>query len=447
MKTFLQTLGLTLATLPIAWAAPVDLQPEYYSKNGREAVVRFQGVFETEYKDPKALGRLSRERRKDYIANEIDPTLKFVFGPLTNRWMGSPLKTGRISVDWAGAKKVGEKVLLRYRYQGTWIIHKNLARQESFELPVPYSTRSVMSRRWKACTDTDPGNQTPDIFWYFWDPARDGCDHRDGQHYQTVQVQVGDETPNTASTRPEYDRLIRVDSQTGEKHLSMTFAFGYAEDPKQPNPDRDRDEGVVEYRKFLRFMRQAWPGASERKILQGEYLTATQKNLAIGRQFTGIRSGINVSVKVVVAAGVDPMVLFAKSFAEEHDGLFSWMGHSNLGEGFDSDYLEYIVEENSDTHSITDQYQVIYWGGCNSYSYYVDPFFRLKGGTKNLDIIANGLPSYFTVNATNSEVVFNAFFHWQRRTTYQTIVNRLEEQMAEWGDDVLVVVLGDEDNE
>ncbi|MGZ3693540.1 MAG: hypothetical protein ACXWQO_05075, partial [Bdellovibrionota bacterium] len=194
----------------------------------------------------------------------------------------------------------------------------------------------------------------------------------------------------------------------------------------------------------------------ETKILQGEYRGASQPTKVIGHRFAGNLRGVEVVVNIVAAAGVDQMQLFAKSFAHDHDGFFGWFGHSRVGSGFDAENFWNMVVRSPDYYSVTPKYQLVYWGGCNSYSYYTLPFFEFKAqvahgsdpkGTKGLDIIANGLPSYFNLNADNAGIALKHLLNWEARPSYQTIVNELEARAHSSGIDVLVAVLGDEDNE
>ena len=113
------------------------------------------------------------------------------------------------------------------------------------------------------------------------------------------------------------------------------------------------------------------------------------------------------------------------------------------------------MRQNPDVFNITKNHQLIYWAGCNSYSYYTKPFFDFKvdifnqdfKGTKGLDIISNGLPSYFSLNAKNAIVLARAFINYaDKKTSYQDIVNQIETQSNLNGIDVLVNVIGDEDN-
>lgn len=149
------------------------------------------------------------------------------------------------------------------------------------------------------------------------------------------------------------------------------------------------------------------------------------------------------------------MELFAQSYAHDHDGFFSWFGHSRVGSGFDAEQFDSMLKYNPEYYSLTSQYQLVYWAGCNSYSYYTQPFFKQKSkldpandptGSKNLDIIANGLPSLFSFNADNAIILHKALLSWENTTSYQKIVTQLEKRAARSYYSVLVNILGDEDN-
>lgn len=426
--------------------AEPQFETNFYSSSGREHAVSYEAVVRTRYTDLSAFKAMSASARKSFIRAEIEPVLKFQFGPLTHRELGGPLKTTGVTVAWSKAQLISGYVEVPYRYEGVWILRKDLAVGGGFLIPVPKNVRLVYKDGWKRCTDPHPDHQTVSFLWYYWDPSRSGCDHQRGIEYEEISVSIGAQTLNEARTYPEYERLFRI--KDGRKTLTLTFGFGYVEDPSRPEPERDLDPGMVEYRKFADGVWRMLRGSSlkESAILQGEYEGATDPEVRIGRRYEAVISGVDVTVNVIAAAGVDQMLLFAKSFAHDHDGLFAWLGHSRVGSGFDADQFGMLLHSYPSYYSVTDAYQVIYWGGCNSYSYYTLPFFETKGGTKNLDIIANGLPSLFGFNAMNATVVLRAFLDWSDRPSYQDIVDRIEAGAERYGVTVLTAVLGDEDN-
>ena len=86
---------------------------------------------------------------------------------------------------------------------------------------------------------------------------------------------------------------------------------------------------------------------------------------------------------------------------------------------------------------------------------YFLPFFNAKAqasggadpnGTRGLDIIANGLPTYFSLNATNAQILLGHLTHWDQPVSYQAITQEIEGAARKLGDTVMVSVLGDEDN-
>ena len=449
----LVTLAVVVAALGQASAqtrAPGRDNRFFSSFKGREHAVSFQGVYRTDETALETFTTMSDEDKNYFVMGNMLPLMDYLFGPLVERALAGPQRTTEIVVDWANAKLVNGVVELPYTYKGLWIIFLDAAGQPSIDLPLPYNRQLTFTPNWKNCTDSNPEHQTEGFYWYFYEPSRPGCDQVEGTHYQTVKVTIGKQTPNQTNTTPEYDRML----SNGD--MTLTIAFGYVSDPADPNPATDVDAGISEFRKFLRQMSAKYPQFKTEDILQKEYKSATKPELVIGRRYTGEMNGAKVVVNVVAAAGIDQMELFAKSYAHDHDDLFAWFGHSRVGSGFDAQRFGWMVEEDPSYYSISTAYQVIYWGGCNSYSYYTLAFFDSKkkastaaniydpNGTKNLDIIANGLPSYFMVNAYNAGITVDSFLNWTAKPTYQKMIEEIEKGI-QWTN-VLVAVLGDEDN-
>lgn len=432
--------------------------PQFYSSIGKEVVAKFKAQFRTRYTQEE-FAKITTFDKRSIEQYEIPSTYAFLFGPLTERSMGGSKRDQKITVNWSSAKTGDDGLIeVTYSYKGTWLIEKET--ETSFELPLPYNTYVVMTDKWKNCTDSAPDHQTESFFWYFWDPTRYGCDHQLGKQYQNITVKISDETTPTYETYPEYQKLLQ--SAGIKNNLQMTFAFGYVEDVANPNPEKDMDFGMGQFQTFLRSVRSMKTELKlkETPILEREYQNDTQSvprpDQKIGVRFIGKKDGVTITINVVAAADVDQMVLFAKSFAHDHDGFFGWFGHSRVGSGFDANNFGSMVRRDASYYSISPNYQMIYWAGCNSYSYYSLPFFSFKSalnptddpnGTKNLDILGNGLPSLFAFNAYNAKVTLDAMVNWQNPTSYQKIVDQLENHAAQWGTKVLVNILGDEDNE
>lgn len=469
MRSLLLVLASLIVNLPV-WAAPqptlsktlshrqrpVDflkpsIKPLYYSLSGTEVKVKFSASFRTQT-SLEDIAKLTESEKSSMERYEIGGTMDFLFGPLSHTQLGSPQRTFQLQVNWVEAKALANGgTEIPYSYESLWIVNNILLEQPSIEIPVPYNSEIVYSPRWKRCGDSAPEHQNRSYFWYYWDPNRTGCDHVQGTHFQMTKMEIASKTLNTAGTSPEYSRMIRI--KNGRPTLAMTFAFGYVEESNLNNPFTDKDIGAREFQNFIRHLRQVLPGYVETPINIQSYIGYEDREAQdIGIKFTQVGTDLDIEVKAVVNFNVDQMELFAKSYAEEHDGLFAWFGHSRVGSGFDAQNFAAMLKRYPDKLSITPDYQIIYWGGCNSYSYYTLPFFQQKAtaqdpmGTKGLDIIANGLPSYFILNSINARAALQAFLHNRGKTTYTELINRIEGYARSYGITVLAVVLGDEDN-
>lgn len=428
-----------------------DFQPLLYSPYGEELTVSFDGIYLTNFKSIEEMNLALPSDRSNYVAYSIEPALKYLFGPLTHRGWAGIKKTLSLEPHWDAARMTERGVELPYSYRGLWLIDVRFLDQRRTPIPLPYNTSILLSPRWQDCTDQEHNTQS--FYWYYWDPSRYGCDHKVGQHYQNITPSLSLATQETQQTFPEYQRMKR--EREGRRVMPMTFAFGYYKEPENPNPDKDLDVGAREYQVFLRELKKILPANhKESKIMKSTYPNSWGRDWLVGHRYTFTQNDVEFDIKVVMNAGVDQMLLFARSYAEENDGYFGWMGHSRVGSGFDAHRFEMMVRENPERYSISKDYQLIYWGGCNSYSYYTEPFFAMKAlvnpddpqGSKALDIIANGLPSFFSLNSDNAIIHLKALLGWANPRSYQSLLQEMENQARQQGTRVLAVVLGDEDN-
>lgn len=429
-------------------AAPIasaNLSEQLYSESGREYRAHFQAVYLTRF-----------ERIEDLQATQLSAlirqTTKFLFGPLTYRALGGIQKGEIITPHIELATITNGRVVVPYSYDAVWMIHAEKILNQQLILPLPYSANDFSQTDWLTCTDRyDEDHATLSFLWYFWDPTRPGCKHREGVDFQNVQINFDEETLQTKNTFPQYDLMNH--KVNGRTQFAMTFAFGYVEDIANPKPFTDSDPGMYQFQLFYNTVRRALipMGFQESSILQSEITFGSRK---IGARFTGRLDGIETVVNVVANAGVDQMELFADSFGKKHEGFFGWFGHSRVGDGFDANNFSRLVKMNP-KYSLTEDYQLIYWAGCNSYSYYTLPFFDLKAqlnpeadpnGTRHLDIISNTLPSLFAFNAANANILFQSLMRRNEKASYQSIVDQIENLALRSGYDVIVNVLGDEDN-
>lgn len=430
-------------------AASAALNTELYSKSAEEYKVSYEAVVKTEFKTLDQVKNFSKYQKQEFEEYVIKPTTKFVFGPLTHRSLGGEQKGYSYNVNWEKAYIDTGFVYIPYQYNGLWLVNKTVS-GKSFQLPLPLHYKSVRTQQWKNCTDSIPEHQDIESYWYYWDPTRPGCDNKLTQHYQIIDIQLLEKTQQTKASYPEYEKMKRNNT------VKLSFGFGYVEDETNPQPFSDTDYGMQQMRSFVTMARNRLRvyNFKETDILEKEYLGSQVDNRKIGTLFSFTKNGIAYEVKIIAAGSIDQMELFAKSFSHDHDAFFGWFGHSRVGNGFDAYKFASLMRQDKQFYSLTPDYQLVYWAGCNSYSYYTKPFFDFKSnllsgdvkGTKSLDIISNGLPSYFSLNAANADVLLAAITDLEKRMSYQEIIDRIERQSNQTGIYVLANVLGDEDN-
>lgn len=444
------TLAIFTVLMLIGSSCLAGAELEFYARAANEYKVSFSAVIKTDFKSVEQVQAFTNYQKEDFVERVLRPTTKYLFGPLTYRSLGGEQKGFELDAQWSEAYLEDGVVIVPYNYSGQWLVNTRVDKMPQLELPLPLHVRSLRTPRWKNCTDSLPEHQDLESFWYYWDPSRSGCDHKVGVHYQLITPEFSKKTKPTKVSYPEYQNMLR------DNKMSLTFGFGYVKDPADPQPFSDSDFGMGQMRNFVSLLRRELRhyNFQESEILENEYLGSSSESRKIGARFEFEKNNVQFEIKVVASGSIDQMELFAKSFSHDHDAFFGWFGHSRVGNGFDADQFSGMLRRNKNFYTLTPNYQMIYWAGCNSYSYYTKPFFDFKAnlikndsaGTKSLDIISNGLPSYFSLNASNALILTQAMVNFERPTSYQEIINRIEAESNAEGIYVLANVLGDEDN-
>ena len=295
---------------------------------------------------------------------------------------------------------------------------------------------------------------------------------------------------------PEYDRLFGVGN---DKSQLVVYAF-FGVDKDETNPD---DLLAQEAAKFLRTMLRAQPNYrvvktepfaflldlyvdtdSGRKKLEGvtydamlgwiidksgypaEVGSDATKMAALRRQalekLTERFIYWDVPLSVKDASGREKTVTVeVRSFYGYEDGsqdarqhaqwryleafwygdVFLYNGHSHFGHG----PLEPTLYNPG---NFNDRYQIMLVNSCISFNYYHQDFFEKKpGGTKNLDMIVNGLPSYVLDGGVATARFLDGLVSG-KQPTYPALLEsmRLDFSWGERGYDPMRVVDGELDN-
>lgn len=406
------------------------LADSYYATKGNQVSVQLEASYlaNINFQD------LQNQNVQARLRKSILKTLTYLYGPTTNRNIGGISKIENVAINFAQSTIENNQLKIPYEYQAIWLISDKLSKRSSLDISIPFNEEILITENWKKCTDHEPIHQTQKLFWYYWDPNREGCDHQLNVHYQNVTVQFAQRMNQDLAGRPQYHRLIqRKDGQ----HLNMTFAFGYINNDSQKNPDTSQDQGMYSYRELLKLLRKnklIKKSFQESPINLNEYYGYRNENQIIGTRFKGSKDGVPVTIKVVTASNIDQMELFAKSYLQDHDSTFAWFGHSRVGEGFAASQVLELLKINKTSYSLTNDYQILYWGGCNGYSYFTTPFFKMKAkkfsefenDRSNLNIISNALPSLDHLSGRNAMAFFESIFYWEKSKSYKEIIDDLE---------------------
>lgn len=406
------------------------LADSYYAAKGNQVNVKLEAIYLANVK----LQDLQSQNIQARIRKNILKTLTYLYGPTTNRQIGGISKVENVDIDFNNISIANNQMMIPYRYQAVWLISDKFIKKNEFEISIPFNEEILITENWKKCTDHEPIHQTQKLLWYYWDPQRNGCDHQLNVQYQNVAVHLVHQLAQDKSGRPDYQRLIQ---RTDGQHLDMTFAFGYINKESEQNPDTSHDQGMYSYRELLKLLRKnklIKKSFLETRINLNEYQGYQNKNQVIGTRFKGIKDGIPVTIKVVTASNIDQMELFAKSYLQDHDSTFAWFGHSRVGEGFAASQVLELMEKNKNTFLLSPDFQILYWGGCNGYSYFTTPFFRMKAekfsnndhDRSNLNIISNALPTIENLSGRNAMSFFESIFYWEKSKSYKGIIDDLE---------------------
>ena len=256
------------------------------------------------------------------------------------------------------------------------------------------------------CSDVE--NNSEDDYWYFWNPDQPNCPRATADATVTI---AGLFTPlaNTTVTYPEYDRLVH------NGVLKIKYLVGL-DDDGQPGDST----GIQSFAKafHLLTMGKGVLDLPESKITltDGERRLLEETADADDVKFTIVNDQPRAKTlsyrngKYRVEIDMELWDPTSDAFGDaaidgmRHDDVFIYDGHSGLG-----DYLGTNVLFEDGEKLDTTKYQVFYFNGCSTYSYYNVDYFDMKKtpkdplGTKNLDVLTTSIEADIVI-APGSDV-------------------------------------------
>ncbi len=395
----------------------------YYSKDSYEAEVSFTSMVEIAEDTPDFI----------LLPSYINRQLLYLAGPL----QAAPRKAAAkndAKVDVLGKHRDSKtnKLYVRYRYTGTFVLDNGL--QDVVKIRLPLNLEEVWDRSSDKCFSWGEKYRMA----YFWAPLNKGCPLVDGVDYSTVDGTIVAKRANTANTAPAYERLA---NGNGEIRIVLTFG---ADDDKNGNssPDKNTDYNAGNYRDIRKYLLGQGFSARILPVDERQRECGTTKSLAASpghvEEFTRKDGGRKVVVRLfwgVTNIGEDSVAFFCMAKeAAERSSVFLYAGHSRVGL-LD---LTYMGEQIGTPIKMNkDQYQIYAFFGCSSYSYYNLSYFAEKAskadpeGTKNANIITTGITGSFGSMTDFTTKTLTPIFNWSARGTkasWQQIMNSYSER-------------------
>ncbi len=345
---------------------------------------------------------------------------------------------------------------IRYQFTGTFIVqNKNY---QNLKLYVPRSSRHIFKQSQvpSALTkagqnpciqDPNPEHMTDRYFWYFWNPNKSGCPLKAGVHYDVITPSVKLLNNMTAESFPEYSRLP---NRQGD--IEMFLIFGADQDALgMKAPESNKDFNAGNFRDVLKSLKKA--GFTNRRWTTADYQSfcqTTQTTTQTVEELSRVDGQRKITIRMLwgtTSTGSQSFPFYCLlNHAVTNSSVVIYNAHSGLGA---SVFLQQLKQDlNLPFYMNKDQYQLFAFNGCSSYGYYNLDFFLEKqsasdpSGTKNLDVITNGIAGNFYDLGKMTLSVVDAVLDWSKegqKTSYQEIIRRMKTSY-------MTAVNGDEDN-
>lgn len=414
----------------------------YVGADSTEAIMSYSGTVEM-----NGRSKPSVEEAKA----QIDEQLNHLFGPMGEAAVPAVPKGDQKITAIKVAQKDQGVYKISYNYKGTIVLKNGPRTTYEILLPVNPSTiyEAAMVGKHNPCTDEH--YQSEGDFWYFWNPANEGCRLEEGRDYLKVKAKIQRQA-NSKRTYPEYERLVDDDGV-----ISISILMGMDDPEHQRDPNKSSDENAKNFREIKSsFIKGGWKSRvwSEKEVREIVQARLQKKDLSYVEEFSkeDERDGRKIQLVARVVYGPSGIDEKSGSFhwfykdALENSSIMMYDGHSGLGGHLD---LESIEQMNGfRLQPSKSRYQIYYFNSCSSYTYYNTMYFGRKisskdrEGTKNLDILTNGLATYFSVMHDTDFALIRAVDAWasgKETMSYQTLARQIDSEN-------LFGINGDEDN-
>lgn len=391
-------------------------EAQVIAPSAEEVIFTYESTFITNSKEEAETLASAHASHFFGFMQSHDMVARYGLSPEMVGGVGAPLQPMKIQIK--KVKKIATGTEITYRSQGPFLLHKKVAqrllRSGHLTLQLPYDLDNYYDEE---CTD--PDYPAIEEFWYFFDPYQIGCEKLIQEPLaRKVEITV---TPAKRQVHEESPRLdlLRGDNGNGEDFM-MTMIHGFAESSKNK-----KDEGRVGYEELNEWFREQ--GFSEKKETR-----STTKEVRVFRKTLTAAKGKTIELIVerilVDTDSESRSTAFAKYFkeaAEKSDVLY-YGGHSGLGSNLDIEFLE---ERAGSFKFNNKKRQIFFFDACSSYSYYLEPFRQQKTKSK-LDVISNGLSSYFNTGSIIAIRLMEYLFDPEATPDWMEVLTQMEEPLG-----------------
>jgi hypothetical protein len=305
----------------------------------------------------------------------------------------------------------------------------------TYELTIPKdASASGFTRftdKYKAtCVDDGAHDVDSGSMWYYYRPRASGCS-LDPADVVACTAQVAPSGSQTTGKFPEYHKVWE------DQRLEVVAIFGKYED----GATTASDAGIAAYNNLV---------ASLKTYLRSYPLTTVPATIptapGVGTPditFTATLGG-GKTVKVT-ALLLDNVATAGPSFNARYEGLSTtadlimYNGHAGLGQN-----VRALARKG---RFVAGKYLIVFMNGCDTYAY-VDGYLAETRaalnpddptGTKYLDIVTNGMPSFFQSNSNATMAMLKGLLKHAQPMTYEQIFAGIDRSQV-------VLVTGEEDN-
>jgi hypothetical protein len=306
--------------------------------------------------------------------------------------------------------------IIRYRAKGVILLHKTVAakvlRDGGMNVPMPYLLDRFYLKR---CTDSY--YSTRGDFWYFYDPYREGCDRFATEPLaREAFIRMTERTNKKYELKPDL-KTIRGNNGNGNV-IKISMLNGYAETSRTPN-----DEGRVTFKEINDLLEAQ--GYKKTRLRRLE----TSPMFLFEKEFETDRGTVLVQIeRLLVDTDIAARTkVFAEYFREamQSSDVIMYSGHSGLGGNLDIPSIEEKAGRIRFNHR---KKQIAYFDSCSSYSYYLSTFRDVKRRAK-IDIITNGLNSYFVNASLVHMALLDKILDFDNEPSWMNILNSMEEPL------------------